>query len=179
MFCGSSPAFGNKQTVLDSPTLAATSESWAAVTEYLWIFFHREINLLWVLLVYTWKPKSCCHFCTFQNPTGDRSISQTTVLINGGKYSHNLKGSSGSSLHLPLDLVAALLRKFVRRRCCARDAVGTLASLRGDWMCHLRSAQTALACSPENWVCKFGFPTWQFFAQLLLPMLWQIFLVML
>lgn len=76
---------------LDSPTLAATSDIWAAVNEYLYYFFLREMKLLWILLVYTWKPMSCCHFCTFQNLTRDHSVSQTTVLINRRKYSHNLK----------------------------------------------------------------------------------------
>lgn len=55
------------------------------------LFFLREIKLLWISLVYTWKPTSCCHFCTFQNPTRDCSISQTTGLVNRRKYSHNLE----------------------------------------------------------------------------------------
>lgn len=76
---------------LDSPTLVATSDIGAAVTEYLCYFFLREMKLLCILLVYTWKPTSCCHFCTFQNPTRDHTVSQTTVLVNRRKYSHNLK----------------------------------------------------------------------------------------
>lgn len=76
---------------LDPPALVATYDIWAAVNEYLYYLFLRKVKLLWILLVYTCKPTSCCHFCTFQNPTRDHSISQTTGLVNRRKYSHNLE----------------------------------------------------------------------------------------
>lgn len=75
----------------DPSALLATYDIWAARNEYLYYFILREIKLLWILLVCTWKPTSCCHFCTFQNPTRDHSISQTTGLVNRRKYSHNLE----------------------------------------------------------------------------------------
>lgn len=54
-------------------------------------FFLRKMKLLWIWLFFTWKPMSCCHFRTFKNSARKHSVSQTTVLVNRRKYSHNLK----------------------------------------------------------------------------------------